>query len=150
RLASKFLRTSYSVSGRVVDLLRLCKKGIAQQESSLDYFLCATAYDRLEQPAEAEKAMRAALRLGPREFLPNLGLAVLLLKSCAEKDPRSQPGDIAEVKILLDAALKSVNNRTPRVNQVRFTVAWSAYLALSGDVPRARKLLEAIIQEDED
>jgi tetratricopeptide (TPR) repeat protein len=150
RPASEILRYVYAYSGKYVDLLRLCQKRIAQQESSMDYFLLARSYDSVRSPAEAEKAMRAALRLGPKELLPNLGLAVLLLERCACEDSTNRAGELAEVKALLDTAEKSVNKLTPRVNQVRFTVARSAYLALSGDVPQARKLLEGIIQEDEE
>jgi hypothetical protein len=105
--------------------------------------MLAKSHAEGEELDKAEAALQRALVQDPKDFHANLGLAVLLLKK-REGEPLKQ------AKVFLDRAQGLLPKDAPRMHQVDYALARSVYHYLDGDAPRAKRVLEKVVADDDD
>ena len=112
--------------------------------SAWNYFIYAKACDGGNNKKRAEQILRTALKTYPDDFLLNLSLAIQVLKRADQKSL------LDEAKRLLDTTEKLLPQATSSGQRIRYAMARSVYLALSGDVAGAKKLLQPHSEDEED
>jgi tetratricopeptide (TPR) repeat protein len=107
-------------------------------------FLLAKSYESNNQPLDRiEEAMREALDKYPDGFLPNLGMAAVLMKR--KDDPA-----LARAANLLDRAERALCPSPPDEDRAELLVLRGIHCALTGKSAEARHLLKTALSTDPD
>lgn len=131
-----YLSCVFTESRRAGELVRLSEERVQKRSSTRNEVLLANAHDRAGQFETALFHALAALQINANDFLANLTLANLLLKS-----PEAQLF-MGRVQECLTKAEKNLGPHPAFENMFDLAMSKTIFYALSNDLDRARKILQ--------
>lgn len=129
---------------RFSEVVSICQDWGKRADSVRCRLVQAKAHEKLEQFAQAEAAIQAALKLQPDDFTANLGLAVLLLKR------GDDPAMLARAGERLRRTADLIGKSLPPSQLADYGVTLGIYQALFGDPASGVQQFKRVLQYDPD
>lgn len=127
---------------KFAELLPLAEQRLKQADTARHRIILAKVLERLDRLDQARPHLETAMQQAPKEMLPNLCMAALLLKVSRDGD------DLMPAVNFLAKAGHAMGPSPQRSNLVDLQTLRALYYALSGKAAMARQILTRLIELD--
>ena len=127
---------------KFTELLPLAEQRLKQEDTARNRVILAKVLEKLDRLDQARPHLETALQQAPKEMLPNLCMAALLLKVSRDGD------DLMPAVTFLAKAGHAMGSSPQRNNLVDLQTLRALYYALSGKAAMARQILTRLIELD--
>jgi tetratricopeptide (TPR) repeat protein len=140
-LGWEYLAAALAYQEKYKEGLEVCLNRLKHRDNVHNRLLAAKCHEALDEFDEAEKQVRLALKMDPKDITCRLALAALLLR-------HDNADDVEAAGKLLRAIEEALNDATPDALRGDFSTTIGAYLALTGDPTKGRAYVDAILKRD--
>jgi tetratricopeptide (TPR) repeat protein len=131
-----------ALNNRFKEMVPLCQERLKSRDTSRNHLLLAKALEKTGQLEQAQAQVYESLKTDPDGFIPNLALAVLLMKRSDGDATLREVGDIlARIEQKQRASFT-------RDEYVEFLFSYGIYTALSGNDREAETVFRRVLELD--